>query len=97
VVLVDGMPVGWFDRRSRHLIRLDASTPAQAWATALADCLSGTRAGTGRSAALEIRRHDGGAVGNFDEGLRTELLSCGFVDTYRSMKWRPEGSVRGVK
>ena len=97
VVLVDGMPVVWFDRRSRHLIRFDVSTPAQVWATALADYLSGTRAGTSRSAALEIRRHDGGAVGNFDDGFRDELLTCGFVDTYRSLKWRPEGSVRGIK
>ncbi len=52
---------------------------------------------TGRTSDVEIKRHDGGAAGEFEADFRAELLSAGFVDAYKSMRWRPDRSVRGVQ
>ena len=92
VVISGGRAVVWCDRRSRHLIRFDREAPVAEWLGCLTAAMR-----TGRTSDVEIKRHDGGAAGEFEADFRAELLSAGFVDAYKSMRWRPDRSVRGVQ
>lgn len=85
VVLWQGRPLVWFDRRSHHLVTFpDTLDPwgGPAWAEALA-----ARVKDGRARSMEVRKVDGEA---FD--ARTPigplLRQAGFVESYRGLVFR---------
>ncbi|MFW2335867.1 Lhr family helicase, partial [Ilumatobacter sp.] len=77
VVLRQGTPLVWFERRSHHLVMFPGGEADPAWADALAALVS-----TGRERSVEVRKVDGGAVG--DE-VASALRAAGFVDGYRGL------------
>ena len=77
VVLRQGSPLAWFDRRSHHLVTFPGTRVDPSWATALADLVA-----TGRERAVEVRKVDGGPVG---DDIADMLRSAGFVDGYRGL------------
>ena len=54
VVLRDGVPLAWFDRRSFHLVTFPATLDDRSWAEALADLVR-----AGRLRKVEVRKVDG--------------------------------------
>jgi ATP-dependent Lhr-like helicase len=80
VVLCGGRPQAWLDRRSHQLVTFAAVTD-DAWVDALVQ-----RVRTGRDRALEIRRIDGGPIG--DSAWSGALESSGFVHGYKGFVLR---------
>ncbi|MEO6572108.1 MAG: DEAD/DEAH box helicase, partial [Ilumatobacteraceae bacterium] len=80
VVLRQGEPLVWFDRRSHHLVMFPAGRRDPAWATALTDLVR-----TGRERTIEVRKVDGGAV---SDDVAAELRLAGCVDGYRGLVLR---------
>ena len=77
VVLHQGTPLVWFDRRSHHLVTFPGASVGPAWADALAQLVA-----SGRERAVEVRKVDGGAV---TDAVAETLRSAGFVDGYRGL------------
>jgi len=82
VVLRDGVPLVWFDRRGHHLVTFEAAATDESWATALAFLVSGHRA-----RSLEVRKVDGEAL-DPRSAVAACLASVGFVEGYRGMTLR---------
>jgi len=85
VVLWQGRPLVWFDRRSHHLVTFpDTLDPwgGPAWAEALA-----ARVKDGRSRSMEVRKVDGGAL-DATTPVAQVLRRAGFVDSYRGLVFR---------
>jgi ATP-dependent Lhr-like helicase len=80
VVLADGVPLVWFDRRSHHLVAFPTAVDDRRWADALASLVK-----DGRLRSLEIRRIGGDAIAGADPALLDVLRSSGFVDGYRGL------------
>jgi ATP-dependent Lhr-like helicase len=85
VVLWQGLPLVWFDRRSHHLVTFPDTLDTwggPAWADALV-----ARVKDGRARSVEVRKVDGepldpkGPIGDL-------LRRAGFVDTYRGVVFR---------
>ena len=54
VVLRDGVPIAWYDRRSHHLVTFPHTHDDRSWAEALADQVR-----AGRLRKVELRKVDG--------------------------------------
>jgi ATP-dependent helicase Lhr and Lhr-like helicase len=80
VVLVDGRPLVWFDRSSRHLVTFAAAADDSRWADALAQLV---RSGAERS--VEVRKVDGSPPA---DGVASALRTAGFADGYRGLVLR---------
>ena len=78
VVLADGRPLVWFDRRSHHLVTFPDATTDDRWAVALAGQIR-----LGRMRAVEIRKLNGGTVE--DPAILAMLKSHGWIDGYRGL------------
>jgi ATP-dependent Lhr-like helicase len=82
VVLDQGVPLAWFDRRSHHLVTFPGAIGNGRWADALTDLV-----GTGREAAVEVRKIDGEPV--TATAWAVDLLrAAGFQDGYRGLTYR---------
>ncbi|MFM7536269.1 MAG: DEAD/DEAH box helicase [Acidimicrobiales bacterium] len=82
VVLSGGRPQAWLDRRSHQLVTFAAVTD-DVWIDALAE-----RVRTGRDRSLEIRRIDGGSIG--DSVWSGALEASGFVHGYKGLVLRSD-------
>ena len=81
VVLRNGLPLVWFDRRSSHLVTFPASTDIS-WAEALAMLVK-----DGRQRSIEVRKVNGDPIDrNGPEA--SALLAAGFADGYRGLVLR---------
>jgi ATP-dependent Lhr-like helicase len=80
VVLVDGEPAVWIDRRSHNLVTFPAAVDAE-WIEALAALVK-----DGRARSLEVRRIDGESVG--DSTWLAPLRAGGFADGYKGLVLR---------
>lgn len=74
VVLRDGTPLVWFDRRSHHLVCFPGAHDDPGWIDALVASRPDAR--------TEIRKVDGGPVPDEIAGM---LRTAGFVDGYRGL------------
>ena len=83
VVLRDGTPLAWLDRRGHHLVTFDATSTDGSWAGALAALVSGHRV-----RSLEIRKVDGAPL-DLASLVADLLRGAGFVEGYRGMSLRP--------
>jgi ATP-dependent helicase Lhr and Lhr-like helicase len=81
VVLGDGVPLAWFDRRSHHLVTFPDTTTDERWAVALAELVR-----SGRSKVVEVRKVNGST--DIDPLLRESLQRAGFADSYRGLVLR---------
>jgi ATP-dependent Lhr-like helicase len=82
VVLAQGVPVVWFDRRGHHLVTFPAAASDPSWAAAL-----GALATDGRARTVEVRKVDGEVV-DPSGAVATVLQQAGFVRTYRGFAVR---------
>jgi ATP-dependent Lhr-like helicase len=82
VVLAQGVPVVWFDRRGHHLVTFPAATTDVSWAGALA-----ALATDGRARTVEVRKVDGDAI-DPTGAVASVLQQAGFVRTYRGFAVR---------
>jgi ATP-dependent Lhr-like helicase len=80
-VLVGGEPAAWFDRRGHHLVTF-AAVGDDRWVDTLAGLVR-----DGRSRSIEVRRIDGGPVG--DSPWSGALLAAGFAQGYKGLVLRP--------
>jgi ATP-dependent Lhr-like helicase len=82
VVMRDGLPLAWYDRRSFHLVTFAATLADRSWAEALADQVR-----AGRVRKVEIRKVDGDALTTAPTGreIATAAKAAGFVDSYRGL------------
>jgi ATP-dependent Lhr-like helicase len=82
VILQDGRPLGWYDRRSHHLVTFPATLDDRTWAEALADQVR-----AGRLRKVELRKVDGDAVSTSPIGheIATAARAAGFSDGYRGL------------
>ncbi len=80
VILREGVPMVWFDRRGHHVVLFPAGVDDPAWAAALAGLVT-----TGRERSVEVRKVDGGPVA---DSVASVLRSAGFVDGYRGLVLR---------
>jgi len=79
VVLRDGVPLVWFDRRGHHVVTFPAATLDTGWAPALAALVK-----EGHARTVEVRKVDGEPLvptSSWADALRT----AGFVDGYRGL------------
>ncbi|MEN9822170.1 MAG: hypothetical protein RLZ04_596 [Actinomycetota bacterium] len=83
VVLRDGVPLAWLDRRGHHLVTFEGTAADGSWAVALAGLVAGHRV-----RSLEIRKVDGNAV-DPTSPVAELLRSAGFIDGYRGLTLRP--------
>jgi ATP-dependent Lhr-like helicase len=77
VILRQGVPLVWFDRRSHHIVTFPGSETDVSWAEALVELVK-----NGRERAIEVRKVNGGAV---PDPVRSSLIGAGFVDGYRGL------------
>jgi ATP-dependent Lhr-like helicase len=75
VVLRQGVPLVWFDRRGHHLVLFPEGHDDPGWAAALVELVT-----VGRERTIEVRKVAGGPV---PESVATVLRDSGFVDGYR--------------
>ncbi len=80
VVLHEGVPMVWFDRRSHHVVVFPSGAADPVWAAALASLVS-----TGRERSVEVRKVDGGPV---PDHVASGLRDAGFADGYRGLVLR---------
>ncbi|CAN5753259.1 ATP-dependent helicase [soil metagenome] len=84
VVLSDGVPIAWFDRRSHHLVTFPSTHDHPTWADALADLVR-----TSRMRKVEVRKVDGHSL--LESPARADVTaaakSAGFSDGYRGLQF----------
>jgi ATP-dependent Lhr-like helicase len=82
VVLRDGVPLAWYDRRSFHLVTFPATLHDRSWAEALADQVR-----AGRLRKVELRKIDGDAVTASPVAgeIAAAAKAAGFTDGYRGL------------
>ena len=82
VVLRDGVPIAWYDRRSHHLVTFPHTHDDRSWAEALADQVR-----AGRLRRVEVRKVDGEPLAT--SPVRAEVTAAataaGFTDGYRGL------------
>jgi ATP-dependent helicase Lhr and Lhr-like helicase len=81
VLLGDGQPAAWFDRRAHHLVTFPAASIDDRWVDALVALVK-----DGRARSLEVRKLDGGAPG--ESAWPSVLRAAGFVDGYKGLVLR---------
>jgi ATP-dependent Lhr-like helicase len=81
VVLRDGVPSVWFDRRSSHLVTFPSSADGS-WSEALAMLVK-----DGRQRSIEVRKVNGDPIDRKGSEA-TALLAAGFADGYRGLVLR---------
>jgi ATP-dependent Lhr-like helicase len=91
VVLRDGAPLAWYDRRSFHLVTFPATPADRSWAEALADQVR-----DGRLRKVEIRKVDGDALTTSPIGrdITIAAKAAGFVDGYRGLVFQSPSTSR---
>lgn len=77
VVLREGEPLAWFDRRSHHLVTFPAAATDTGWADALMRLVK-----DGRSRTIEVRKVNGEPITPLSEWAAV-LQAVGFVEGYR--------------
>ena len=79
VVLSQGQPLVWFDRRSHHLVTFPGADVDDSWVNALASLVK-----DGRARTVEVRKVNGAPL---DQGssVTAALKRHGFVDSYRGV------------
>ncbi len=81
VVLRNGVPLVWFDRRSSHLVTFPAAADG-GWADSLASLVK-----DGRQRSIEVRKVNGDPIDR--KGAEANaLLAAGFADGYRGFVLR---------
>jgi ATP-dependent Lhr-like helicase len=82
VVLRDGVPLAWYDRRSFHLVTFPATLDDRSWAEALADQVR-----AGRLRKVELRKVDGDPLASSPVGSEITVAAeaAGFADGYRGV------------
>jgi ATP-dependent Lhr-like helicase len=82
VVLRDGAPLAWYDRRSFHLVTFPGTLDDGSWAEALADQVR-----AGRLRKVELRKIDGDALATAPAGaaITNVAKSAGYTDGYRGL------------
>ena len=83
VVLRDGVPLVWFDRRSHHVVAFPAASNDDGWAQALVSWVK-----DGRTRSVEVRKVDGEPVLP-QSSTAVALRAGGFVEGYRGWVYRP--------
>jgi ATP-dependent Lhr-like helicase len=83
VVLRDGVPLVWFDRRSHHVVSFPAASNDDGWAQALVSWVK-----DGRTRSVEVRKVDGEPVLP-KSSTAVALRAAGFVEGYRGWVYRP--------
>jgi len=81
VVLVDGEPAAWLDRKGHHLVTFPAAATDDRWLDAVVSTVK-----DGRVRGLELRRIDGGSA--HDSRWAPALRRAGFADGYRGLVLR---------
>ena len=86
VVLADGVPLVWYDRRSHHLVTFAGAVDDGRWVEALADLVH-----TGALRAVEIRKVNGDALVESPDAawITAAALAAGFTEGYRGLTLRP--------
>jgi ATP-dependent Lhr-like helicase len=84
VVLHNGFPLVWFDRRSHHLVSFPGVATSDAWAEALATLVK-----DGRAKSVEVRKLNGDTLDSKSDEAAT-LRRHGFVDSYRGLVVRSD-------
>ena len=79
VVLWQGRPLAWFDRRSHHLVTFPGVLAGPVWAEALAALTK-----EGRARKVEVRKVDGAPI-DLGSPIADVLRRAGFVDSYRGL------------
>jgi ATP-dependent Lhr-like helicase len=82
VVLRQGVPMVWFDRRSAHLVTFPSAADDGVWAEALAMLVK-----DGRARSVEVRKVDGASLDPHGP-VAAALGAAGFVAGYRGMTSR---------
>ncbi|MBI4935018.1 MAG: DEAD/DEAH box helicase [Actinobacteria bacterium] len=82
VVLRDGVPMVWFDRRSHHLVTFPLAERDTAWAEAMAGLVK-----DGRVRTVEVRKVNGEAI-TPQSTWSAALQLAGFVEGYRGWVMR---------
>ncbi len=84
VVVHDGVPIAWYDRRSHHLVTFPRTHDDRTWAEALADLVR-----AGRLRRVEIRKVDGEPLPTspFNTEVTTAAKAAGYTDGYRGLKF----------
>jgi ATP-dependent helicase Lhr and Lhr-like helicase len=77
VVLRDGVPMVWFDRRSHHLVTFPLAERDAGWADALAALVK-----DGRTRSVEVRKVNGEPI-TPQSSWAAALQAAGFVEGYR--------------
>ena len=82
VVLRDGVPLAWYDRRSSHLVTFPRTGDDHSWAEALAD-----EARRGRVRRIELRKVDGEplATAPLAATITAAAKRAGYTDGYRGL------------
>jgi ATP-dependent Lhr-like helicase len=85
VVMRNGVPLVWHDRRSHHLVTFAAAGQDSAWATALAALVD-----DGRTRSVEIRKVNGATISESPDGgwVSEAAKAVGFTDGYRGLMLR---------
>jgi ATP-dependent Lhr-like helicase len=81
VVLRNGVPLAWFDRRSSHLVTFPESADG-GWAEALATLVK-----DGRQRSIEVRKVNGAPIERKGSEA-SALLAAGFAEGYRGFVLR---------
>ena len=84
VVLRDGVPIAWYDRRSHHLVTFPRTLDDRTWAEALADLVRG-----GRLRRVELRKVDGEALATspINAEINAAAKAAGYTDGYRGLQF----------
>jgi ATP-dependent Lhr-like helicase len=84
VVLRDGVPIAWYDRRSHHLVTFPHTLDDRSWAEALADLVR-----AGRLRRVEVRKVDGERLPTspVSAEVTAAAKAAGFVDGYRGLQF----------
>ena len=84
VVLRDGVPIAWYDRRSHHLVTFPHTHDDRSWAEALADLVRG-----GRVRRVEVRKVDGEPIATSSANSEITLAAkaAGWTDGYKGLQF----------
>ena len=85
VVLADGVPLVWHDRRSHHLVTFASALDDPRWVDALAGLVY-----SGALRAVEIRKVNGDTLATSPDAawVRAAALAGGFADSYHGLALR---------
>ena len=85
VVLADGVPLVWHDRRSHHLVTFASALDDPRWVDALAGLVD-----SGALRAVEIRKVNGDTLAASPDAawVRAAALAGGFADSYHGLALR---------